>query len=179
MTAPQLAPGQVIASKYTVRAPLGYGGATATYAAVLAPSREVAVKLFSPQLAQRPDVVAIVHQAANAARSLPPECTSPIVEAGFDPQTGSALVVTDLVPRPSLLAQIAQGGPLQPPDAVSMVQGVARAVDPMHAQGVVHGGLKPRNVFVEPGRGVLVVDFGVYAARAVVPTHEGWSLAAA
>ena len=44
MTAPQLSPGQVVAGKYTIRALLGYGGATATYAAVLAPARDVVIK---------------------------------------------------------------------------------------------------------------------------------------
>jgi hypothetical protein len=180
VTAPQLPPGHVIAGKYTVRAPLGFGGATATYAAVLPPGREVVVKVFSPLLGQRRDVVAALQQAAAVTNALPADATAPIVEAAFDPQTGSFFTVTDLVPLPSLLAQTAQGGPLQAPEVVALLQGIARVVDAAHAQQLVHGSLKPRNVFVGPGpnRAVRVVDFGVAAARAAMPTNEGWAIAA-
>ena len=180
MTAPQLPPGHVIAGKYTVRAPLGYGGATATYAAVLPPGREVVVKLFSPQLGQRRDVIAALQQAAAIVNTLPPELTSPVLETAFNPQTGAFFVVTDLVTLPSLIAQTAQGGPLQPPEVVALLQSIARVVDAAHAQNLVHGALKARNVFVgpAPGRPVKVVDFGVSVARAALPTNEGWAIAA-
>jgi hypothetical protein len=49
VTAPRVAPGQVVAGKYSIRALLGYGGVTATYTAVLAPGRDVVLKLFSPR----------------------------------------------------------------------------------------------------------------------------------
>jgi serine/threonine protein kinase len=180
VTAPQLPPGHVIAGKYTVRAPLGYGGAMATYAAVSPPGREVVVKMYSPQLGQRREVIAALQHAAAVTNALPADATAPILESAFDPQNGAFFTVTDLVPLPSLLAQAAQGGPLPPAEVVSLLQGIARAVDAALAQRLVHGALKPRNVFVGPGpsRAVRVVDFGVGAARAALPTNEGWSIAA-
>jgi serine/threonine protein kinase len=179
VTAPQLAPGQSIAGKYTIRAPLGYGGATATYAAQ-GPGREVVVKLFSQQITARGDVLGGLKRATAATNALPADATAHVLESAFDPQTGAPYIVTELIALPSLLAQVVQSGPLPAAEVIALLQGIARAVDPVHAQGIVHGALKPRNVFVgpAPGRSVRVIDFGVAAARAALPTNEGWSVAA-
>lgn len=178
MTAPRLAPGQVVAGKYSIRALLGYGGATATYTAVLPPGRDVVVKLFSPQLSQRPDVLGALQQVAAITNTMP-ESTAPILESGFDPQTGAPFMVIDLSPLPSL-AQEVERGPFPPADVVLLLRGIARAVDAAHAQRLVHGALKPQNVFVGPApdRAVRVVDFGVAVARAALPTNEGYAIAA-
>ena len=178
MTAPRLAAGQVVAGKYTIRAMLGYGGATASYTAVLAPGRDVVVKVFSPQLAQRSDVLGSLQQVAAVMGGLG-DATSPILESGFDPQTGAPFMVTDLAPIPSL-AQAVERGALPPAEVVLLLRGIARAVDGAHAQRLTHGGLKPQNVFVGPApqREVKVIDFGVAVARAALPTNEGFAVAA-
>ena len=179
MTAPQLAPGQVIAGKYSIRSQLGYGGATATYAAVLAPGREVVARLLSPQLAQRGDVLASLQQAGAFTNSLPADTTAHILESGFDPQTGAPFTVTELVALPSL-AQAAKSRPLPVADVVLVLHAIARAVDAAHAQRIAHGGLKPQNVFVgsPPQKSVRVVDFGMALVRGALPTPEGRSNAA-
>jgi serine/threonine protein kinase len=178
VTAPRLAPGQVVAGKYSIRAMLGYGGATATYAAVLAPGRDVVVKLFSPQLAQRSDVLGALQQVAAVTNGLG-DSTIPILESGFDPQTSAPFMVTDLAAIPSL-AQAVERGPLPPAEVVLLLRGIARAVDGAHAQRLAHGALKANNVFVgdAPLRPVRVVDFGVGVARAAVPSNEGFAIAA-
>ena len=178
MSAPRLAPGQVVAGKYSIRAMLGYGGATATYTAVLAPGRDVVVKLFSPQIAQRSDVLGALQQVAAVVSGLG-DATNPILESGFDPQTGAPFMVTDLATIPSL-AQAAERGPLPPADVVLLLRGMARAVDGAHAQRLAHGALKPQNVFVgaAPQRPVRVLDFGVAVVRAALPTNEGYAVAA-
>ncbi len=178
MTAPRIAPGQVVAGKYSIRAMLGYGGVTATYTAVLAPGRDVVVKLFSPQLAQRGDVLGVLQQVAAVTNGLG-DAALPILESGFDPQTGAPFMVTDLAVLPSL-AQAVERGPLPPAEVVLLLRGIARAVDAAHAQRLAHGALKANNVFVgeAPLRPVKVTDFGVGVARAAVPTNEGYAVAA-
>jgi hypothetical protein len=178
VTAPRLAPGQVVAGKYSIRAMLGYGGATATYTAVLAPGRDVVVKMFSPQLAQRSDVLGALQQVAAVTNGLG-DSTGAILESGFDPQTGAPFMVTDLAAIPSL-AQAVERGPLPPAEVVLLLRGIARSVDAAHAQRLAHGALKAQNVFVgdAPLRPVKVLDFGVGVARAAVPTNEGYAIAA-
>jgi len=181
VTALRLQPGHVLAGKYSVRGQLGYGGATASYAAVLASGRNVVVKLFSPQLADRGDVLAALQRAASVTNALPADATAPILDVGFDPQTRSPLTVTEHMPVPSLL-ELVKSGPLHPVDAALVIRGVALAVDAAHAQRLAHGGLKPQNVFVGPGapgqRSVKVIDFGISVARAALPTDDGRWLAA-
>jgi serine/threonine protein kinase len=178
VSAPRVAPGQVIAGKYSIRAMLAYGGATATYTAVLAPGRDVVVKLFSPQLAQRSDVLGALQQVAAAMGGLG-DAALPILESGFDPQTGAPFMVTDLASTPSL-TQTVEHGPMPPAEVVLLLRGIARAVDAAHAQRLAHGALKPNNVFVgeAPQRPTKVTDFGVGMARAALPSTEGYAIAA-
>ncbi|MGD0527518.1 MAG: hypothetical protein ABSE49_20415 [Polyangiaceae bacterium] len=178
MSAPRVAPGQVIAGKYSIRAMLGYGGATATYTAVLTPGRDVVVKLFSPQLAQRSDVLGALQQVAAAMGALG-DAALPILESGFDPQTGAPFMVTDLASIPSLTQTIERGA-LPPAEVVLLLRGIARSVDAAHGQRLAHGALKPNNVFVgdAPQRAAKVTDFGVGVARAALPSNEGYAIAA-
>jgi hypothetical protein len=182
VTALRLQPGHVLAGKYSVRAALGYAGATATYAAVLANGRPVVVKLFSPQLADRSDVLSALQRAATVTNALPADSTAPILDVGFDPQTRSPFTVTEQMPVPSLLEAV-RAGPLSPADVPLVVRGVGLAVDAAHAQRLAHGGLKPQNVFVGPPpapgqRPVKVIDFGVNVARVALPTDDGRWVAA-
>jgi hypothetical protein len=179
VSAPHLAAGQVVADKYSIRAMLGYGGATATYAAVLPPGREVVIKVFSLQLSQRGDVLGVLQQVAAVTNGLA-DSTAPVLESGFDTQTGVPFMVTDLIALPSLAQAVLHGGPLAPAEVVLLVRGTARSVDAAHAQRLAHGAIKPQNVFVgaAPHRVVRVVDFGVAVARAALHTNEGFAVAA-
>ncbi len=120
-----------------------------------------------------------MQQATAVTNALPADSTAPILDSGFDPQTRAPYVVTDFVPL-TTLAQAVAGGPLQPGDVVTLLRGIARAVDAAHAQRLAHGGLKPQNIFLGPApqRQVRVVDFGVATARAALPTSEGYAASA-
>jgi hypothetical protein len=179
VTAPRLQPGYVVAGKYTIRAAVSYGGATATYAAQATPGRDLALKIYSPELSGRADVLAALQQATTVTNALPADSSGPILDSGFDPQTRAPYVVVEFVPL-TTLAQAVAGGPLQAADVVLLLRGIARAVDAAHAQRLAHGGLKPQNIFLGPApqRQVRVIDFGVATARAALPTSEGYALAA-
>lgn len=181
MTALRLQPGHVLAGKYSVRGLLGYGGATASYAAALPTGRAVVVKLYSPQLADRGDVLGALQRSASMTNALPADATAPILDVGFDAQTRSPFTVTEQMPVPSLLETV-RAGPLQPAEVAQVLRGVAVAVDGAHTHRLAHGGLKPQNVFVGPAgagpRLVKVIDFGVSVARAALPTDDGRWVAA-
>jgi serine/threonine protein kinase len=180
VTAVRLPFGHAIAGKYTLGNLLGYGGASASYAATTTAGRSVVLKLFSPQLADRSDVLLALQRAAGVTNALPAEVTTPILDVGFDPQTRSPYMVTQSMALPSLF-ELVRAAPLQPLDVAQVLRGIALSVDVAHAQGLAHGGLKPQNVFVGDGpaqRQVKVIDFGVSAAREALPTNEGWHCAA-
>ncbi len=59
------------------------------------------------------------------------------------------------------LAEILDEGPLPVSEAVALIAAVARAVETIHAQGVVHRDIKPGNVIVTPDGTPRLVDFGI------------------
>ncbi|HVK64821.1 MAG TPA: protein kinase [Polyangium sp.] len=178
MTAPQLSPGYVIAGKYSAQALLGNGGSSATYRVVDATGRAMAVRIYAPTIAQRPEVMTMIEQIYTATNGLPPDVVLPVLDAGYDPQTAAPFTVTELSPTPSL-AQLVSQRPLSPQEVSQIAQNMARTLDNAHVRQLMHHALKPTNVFVaQQGFAVRIMDFGAGLARSYVQTNEGYSIAA-
>ena len=69
-------------------------------------------------------------------------------------------IVMELVDGPDLGRYVAEHGPLPVDETREIMSGVLAAVERAHVSGVVHGDLKPANVFIGP-HGPKVGDFGV------------------
>ncbi len=179
MTAPQLAPGTVVAGKYSVGTCFGYGGSAATYHAASADGREVALKIFDPALRQRNDVMAELERVYAATNALPRDVSVPLLDAGYDPATGAPFSVTERLAIPSL-AQLVSQRPLTPEELTNVLNMIARLLDYAHARQICHHALRPTNVFVGLGASfsVRVTDFGAGLIRSAVPTSEGYAAAA-
>jgi hypothetical protein len=178
VTAPQLSPGYVVAGKYSIQAPLGHGGSSATYRAVDATGRSVALRIYSPAIAQRADVMSMIEQIYTASNGLPPDAVLPVIDAGYDPQTAAPFTVTDFSPDPSLAQLVAQR-PLSPQEVSTIAQNLGRTLDAAHVRQLMHHALKPTNVFVsQQSLAVRVMDFGAGLSRTYVQTNEGYAIAA-
>src|SRR5262249_17252496 len=147
MTAPQLAPNTNVAGKYTVLSLLGVGGSSATYHAVAADGREVALKIFDPAIRQRADIMSALEQTYAATNALSPETVVPLLDAGYDPATGAPFSVTERIPFPSL-AQLVSQRPLTADELTNVLVFLGRALDGAHARQLCHHALKPTNIFV-------------------------------
>jgi hypothetical protein len=179
MTAPQLAPGTVVAQKYRLGGCLGYAGSSATYQATSAEGRDVVLKIFDPAIRQRADIMAAIEQTYAATNALPHDVVVPLLDAGYDAATGAPFSVSERIAFPSL-AQIAAQRPLSPDEVTNVLAVLAQLLDRAHARQLFHHALKPTNIFVgfAQGYGVRVTDFGAGLARTAVPTQEGYALAA-
>ncbi|MDC0676568.1 serine/threonine protein kinase [Sorangium atrum] len=179
MTAPNVAPGSVIAGRFSVRSLLGYGGATATFRAVTAQARDVALKLYSPVVGQRADAMQQLQRYVAETNRLPPELAAHILEAGYDPATAAPFTVTDMIPFPSL-GELVRRRPMGFEEVGSMLRSLAAVLDAAHAREVPHHGLKPTNLFIDPSApgSVKLTDFGPPLARSMLPTQEGYVLSA-
>lgn len=176
MTAPRLGPGGTIAGKYTVRSLLGDGGSVITYACVSQQGQEVAVKLYDPAVAGHAAVMKALEQAYAATNALPANSSAPIIDAGYDQATVAPYSVTEFLRLPSLLSQQRR---FLPEEVVSLLKGLARSLDLAHLRQVVHGALKPSNVFVGPNANpTIVTDFAANLPKAAIPTAEGYALSA-
>lgn len=176
MTAPQLGPGGVVAGKYSIRALLGNGGAVVTYHAVSTQGQDVALKIYDPAVGQHANIMQAMEQAYAGVNALPANSTAPILDAGYDQATGAPFSVVELLRMPSIAQQNRR---FSSEEVVTLLQGMSRSLDLIHLKKVVHGALKPTNVFVGPSLNpVLVVDFAANLAKGVAPTQEGYALMA-
>jgi eukaryotic-like serine/threonine-protein kinase len=82
------------------------------------------------------------------------------------------VLVTDRAAGGDLASVLAGRGRLAPPEVVTVIAPLARALGDLHARGIVHGALTPRAiVFTGDGR-PLLADIGVAVATGEVPDPE-------
>ncbi len=166
MTVPELAPGQIVAQRYTVRGQLGRTEHVATYEAVTAPSREVVLKVHDAALRERPAVMDALQRVVALENGLSDAHVVRTLEVVFDPATGSPIVVSELCSWPSL-SQLVELCPLAMPDAVKVLEHLAEVLDEASSRTLLHLSLHPGNVFVGPAPqwAVRVGDFVAQATR--------------
>ena len=168
--------GTLIAGRYRLGEPAGQGATGRVWRArdtLL--DREVAVKeLLLP--AQSPRQRAGLTAAAIREVQLAARLDHPNVVTIHDvaEQDGSPWIVMRLITGRSLAAEITKSGPL-PWQRVARIGGqVADALASAHAAGLVHGDLKPGNVFLSaPSAARPQADFAIVTDFAVARVLDG------
>lgn len=122
--------------------------------------RDVVVKVIYPEFARQPGflpnfrgIVQTAAQLANHAHILP------VVASGEE--QGYLYLATPYVEAGTLRDWLQRGGRLGVSDAGPFFRQLCGAVTYAHNLGIVHGNLKPSNVFLFEGRHVLLGDFGI------------------
>ncbi|MFF3484050.1 DUF4328 domain-containing protein [Streptomyces sp. NPDC002701] len=153
---------------YRLLGRLGEGGMGRVYLARSDRGRTVAVKVVQEQLARKPDFRRRFAQEVKAAQRVGGEWTAPVLDA--DTEAATPWVATGYVAGPSLAEVVEkQYGPLPPKSVRALAVGLVRALQAIHAAGLVHRDLKPSNVLVTID-GPRVIDFGI--ARALDPAMQ-------
>jgi serine/threonine protein kinase len=146
---PPLPPGTLIDHFQIVRC-LGRGGMGVVYLARdFKLGRRVALKLIDPALARSPKAVGLFLREARAtARFNHPNIVTihAVGQHGVTPY-----IALEYLEGQSLLERM-QEHPLGFKEAIRILLGVAEALREAHAHHIVHGDLKPANVFI-PGDG--------------------------
>ncbi len=151
-----LAPGRMV-SHYRLEKEVGSGAFSRVFRAHdTTLDRTVALKIMKPD---SPVPVAAVLAEARAAASLndPHVCTIYSV----DEAEGVPLIAMEYLSGKPLSKLIVDGQPLRMNQAIDITRQVALGMAAAHAQGVVHGDLKPANLFVTSDGVVKILDFGL------------------
>ncbi|MDT0392989.1 serine/threonine-protein kinase [Streptomyces dubilierae] len=151
---------------------LGAGGMGQVFLGRSRRGRTVAVKLVHAQLAYDPEFRRRFRAEVAAARRVGGQWTAPVLDA--DTEADTPWVATGYVAGPTLHEAVTGiCGPLPEQSVWHLASGLARALQSIHACGLVHRDLKPSNVMLTVN-GPRVIDFGVArAADASVLTRTG------
>ncbi|MFE0042574.1 serine/threonine-protein kinase [Streptomyces albireticuli] len=154
---------------YRLLGRLGAGGMGRVYLARSDRGRTVAVKLVHQELAGQEEFRRRFRAEVRAARQVGGEWTAPVLDA--DTEADIPWVATGYIAGPALRQVVDQDfGPLPERSVRILAAGLARALQAIHAAGVVHRDLKPSNVLITLD-GPRVIDFGI--ARALETVTDG------
>jgi serine/threonine-protein kinase len=170
--------GDVIAEKYCLEYLLGEGGQAWVWKARhLSLDTFVALKVLrgtndSPQTRR-------LWQEARAAASLGHPAIVRVFDIG-EAATGDPFLVMELLQGDNLADRLVERGRLSPVEAVRLLLPIADALAAAHAKGLVHRDLKPDNVFLSLGHGVVqpkLLDFGIVKVQQTASDWQGKSTA--
>jgi serine/threonine protein kinase len=164
----ELPPGSIVGEMYEIDAVLGAGAMGEVYAARhLKLGKRVAIKVMNPQLSE--DAAAIerfAHEARTLAKIQHPAIVA--VEHVGELPDNRAYFVMEFLKGESLFERL-QRGRIPLPEALRILDQMARGLEAAHGHGVIHRDLKPENTFLVhlPGEPSIVklVDFGLAKIR--------------
>jgi hypothetical protein len=155
---------QLVAQKYRLIGLIGRGPTGEVYAGRrLTDGREVAVKIFHRHLTESKETLLGVWRDLESVTRLPVTCIAPVLDRG-KAEAGFHYIVMERLHGEDLAARLERDRRLPLDTTLEVVDQLAPVLDAAAACGMIHGNLKPRNVFLledEKRRlEVRLLDFG-------------------
>jgi serine/threonine protein kinase len=153
---------------YEIVSPLGAGGMGEVYRARdTRLGREVAIKVLSGILSDRPEMRERLDREARALSSLSHPNICVLHDVGHE--NGTDYVVMELLEGNTLADRLVRG-PIPLPQLLEIAKQVADALDRAHRAGIVHRDLKPSNIMLTKA-GAKLLDFGLAKAPTAAAAH--------
>ncbi|MDX1616414.1 MAG: bifunctional serine/threonine-protein kinase/formylglycine-generating enzyme family protein [Candidatus Promineifilaceae bacterium] len=153
-----LLPGEILQKRYRIASLLGRGSTGAVYRAWdRSEGRGVAVKEY---LDPSDEARRLFRREAERWMRLQHQQLPKVHDYFSLPDIGQYLVA-EYIDGVSLAELLAQYGPLPADLVIDWLQAVAKPLDALHEQGLVHLDIKPANIRVRPDGRVFVVDTGL------------------
>jgi len=162
---------ETLGSDYVVERDLGGGAMSRVFVAQdVALGRRIVVKVLPREMAVAVSIERFRREIQVAASLVHPHIV-PLLSAGET--RGIPYYTMPFVEGESLGMRLLRDTRLPVAAALRLAIGVASALDYAHRRGIVHRDIKPDNILVQDGHG-LVTDFGI--ARAITEAATGTSL---
>ena len=163
-----IAAGAVLRDRYRLGPPLGLGGTSIVFRArdsrrseANDEGAEVAIKLLRPELRDQPHCIARLKREFHQTQSL----AHPNVVRFYDLDCdrGSWFIAMELLDGEALGRRLRRESPggLPAGDALRIAAACGNALAFAHDHGVMHGDVKPDNVFITSSGDIRMLDFGV------------------
>ncbi|WP_022919641.1 serine/threonine-protein kinase [Ruania albidiflava] len=137
---------------------LGSGGMGTVYEAIDAEGRHVALKLLHPAFSADEAARERLRREVATLHRVKGESVARVLDA--EAESAEAFIVTELIDGQSLEDSIREHGPMDADELADLADGLAGALESIHAAGVLHRDLKPGNVMLTDD-GPVVIDFGI------------------
>ena len=149
-------------SHYELIAPIGRDGPTEIYRARdLRLERDVALKLLRPEELARPGALDRFRREARIASLVTHPHVCAVHDSGYEGE--QPFLVCELL-EGRALDEVISGSPLSPGRLLEIAIQVAEALGAAHRRGIVHGSVKPSNVFITTDGHVKLLELGAAAA---------------
>lgn len=163
-----LQPGDVLAGRYRIEAPIGAGGfGTVFRATQLNLDRTVALKVLLPELVDQPSEMERFRREAQLAQRLEHPNTVRLFDFGVS-ESGVPFMAWELLRGKALDAVIRSDRGLSPSRVHRITSQILKSLMEAHGLGIVHRDIKPSNIFICDFQGepdyVKVLDFGIAKA---------------
>jgi hypothetical protein len=177
-SATHLGSGSVLLNRFRLLEKIGEGGMSHVYKAVDlrkveagAADPHIAIKVLTVPFANTSDAMAVLSREAHSLQSL----THPNIVRVYDCDRDNDIVfmTMELLSGQSLFDKLrdAKGKGGLPRDmARRLIKSIANALEFAHSKNILHGDLKPGNVFITDTGEIKVIDFGL--ARLMVQPGE-------
>ena len=155
--------GALVEGRYRVAEKLAAGGMGAVYRATdERTGAAVALKYLHPEIAREREMRRRFRREASILQAVDHPAVVKVHGVGEE-DAGLAFMVMELLQGETLYARLERERQLEPDVVAAILEGVAAGLDAVHAHGVLHGDLKPANIFLAEAGGerqVKLVDFG-------------------
>jgi serine/threonine protein kinase len=159
---------RLLAGRYHLADRIGAGGYGEVYAAFDEQTeRTVAVKIH-PRCDSAQARADFLKEAQRTATVAHPSVVR-VYDAGFD--GAEPYLVMELIEGQTVATRIAARGAMASRSALTIANRMLRGLIHIHEQDLLHGDLKPSNVFLTHDRQVKLIDFGI-SRRCAEPSDE-------
>ncbi|HEY9677928.1 MAG TPA: serine/threonine-protein kinase [Drouetiella sp.] len=122
--------------------------------------KAVAVKLYKKELIPDSDAGKRFQQEVSTLSCIDHPNVVKILDFGVT-SSGLSYLVMELVEGVSLRTILETDGVFQPERAAKAVREICRALETLHARGIIHRDIKPNNIILDSSDVARIVDFGI------------------